>query len=533
MILEIEELHLTLDNSPILQGINLQIKPGEVFGLVGQSGCGKSSVAKAILSLLPVKPNFGQILFQGDNLLCKTDREMQRIRGSQIGMISQNVMSALHPTKSIGIQIAETVVQHKGLTWKDALVQAEELLHLVRFPNPKKGLKQYPHECSGGMRQRAMIAIALSCDPTLLIADEPTTALDVTIQAQIMDLLQELQEIKQMSTLFITHDLSLVAGMCDRVAMMKEGKIVEEDTTDTIFYHPKHPYTKSLLKPYKHPEQSHLSSPPLITVSNLSKNYGTFSAVKNVSFHIEEGETLGLIGESGCGKSTLAKMFVNLITPSSGNISTAPSLLPHQIQMVFQDPYGSLNPRMHVSSIIAEGLDIHHMYKGKVRNERIRELMSLVDLNPDHMERYPHQFSGGQRQRIGIARALAVNPKILVCDEPLSSLDVTTQHHILELLLALQKRLSLTLLFISHDLSLLKNFTHRTAVMTQGALVEIAPTKELFQNPTHPYTKTLLSAIPVPDPRKERERKKHKKIGYKTKISENQFTGTLEEALRT
>lgn len=495
MLLEFKDIHISYQNVKAARGVNINLMNGEIVGLVGRSGCGKSTMAQAILGLLPVKPERGQILFNGEDLLQKTPRQMEQIRGQRIGLISQQVMTALHPTKSIGTQIIETIRHHKGISYKEA--KKETLILLDQVHLSKNLITAYPHELSGGMRQRAMIALAICCQPLLLIADEPTTALDVTIQAQIIHLLKELKY----TTLFITHDLKLVAGLCNRVYVMHEGQVIESGTTDEIFYTPHHPVTQNLLST----KTMQLSAPsmqtkPLLEVNEISKDYPKTNAVHNVSFTLQEGETLGLIGESGCGKSTLGKIIAGLIPATGGSVTFRDK---KAVQLVFQDPYGSLDPKMSVQEIISEGLEIHQLKK----KGRVEELLSLVQLPPYFLGRYPHELSGGERQRVGIARALAVEPKLLICDEPLSSLDMTTQQQMVELLVDLQKRFSLSYLFISHDLTLLKQIAHRVIVMYRGSLVEEASVEKLYANPRHPYTKALLSAIPEANPAHERNRK--------------------------
>lgn len=483
MLLEIEDLHLSYKDVKVLCGASLAINRGEVVGLVGPSGCGKSTIAKAIMDLLPHRPQRGKIAFNGEDLLQKTPLEMEEMRGNEISLINQNVMTSLHPTKTIGAQILETIRYHKLVACKE---QVLTLLEKVKLPTYL--YDAYPHTLSGGMRQRAMIAMAISCWPQLLIADEPTTALDVTIQAQIIALLQELNY----TTLFITHDLKLVAGLCDKVFVMDEGKIIESGSVEEIFYTPHHPVTQKLLTT----KTIQLTAPstPLLKVESLSKLYLSTTAVEKASFTIHKGETVGLIGESGCGKSTLGKMVAGLLPPTSGKFSFTDNEL---AQMVFQDPYGSLNPKMRVKEIVQEGLTIHRL------KTDVTELLSLVQL-PDHiLNRYPHELSGGERQRVGIARALSVQPKLLICDEPLSSLDTMTQMHLIDLFLQLQKQLTLSYLFISHDLLLVKQITHRLIVMYRGRIVEMAPTVEIFKNPKHPYTQALLASIPETHPRKK------------------------------
>lgn len=523
-----------------VQGVSFEVKKGETLGIVGESGSGKSVTARSIMRLLPSPPSYmknGEIEFLGESLVNKTEKEMENIRGRDISMIFQDPMTSLNPTIRIGKQIAESLIKHQKLSKKEAKKQTIELLKLVGIKNSEERFNQYPHEFSGGMRQRAMIAIALACRPALLIADEPTTALDVTIQAQILNLMKDMQKRFGTSIILITHDLGVVAGMCDRVAVMKDGKIVETGTTEEIFESPKHTYTKRLLNALprldekKKPKRPSLRThdieegKPLLDVKSLKQHFqvgkgNVLKAVDNISFFIKPGETLGLVGESGSGKSTTGRAILRLHEPTDGDIlyqgmainrlnKDELKTMRRHMQMIFQDPYSSLNPRFKVLDIIGQALDIHRLSKTKEeRKQRVEELLVMVGLEPSHAMRYPHEFSGGQRQRIGIARALAVDPDFIVCDEPLSALDVSIQSQIVELLEDLQHRLGLTYLFIAHDLSMVKHISDRVAVMYAGKIVELAESEELYANPQHPYTKSLLSAIPIPDPKVEAKKKR-------------------------
>lgn len=538
-VLRVTDLHVSFAQREkdfnAVRGVSFEVKKGETLGIVGESGSGKSVTARSIMRLLPSPPSYmkkGMIEFQGDNLALKTEKEMESIRGKEISMIFQDPMTSLNPTIKVGKQIAESLVKHRGLSKEEAKKEATELLTLVGIKNSEKRYNQYPHEFSGGMRQRVMIAIALACRPSLLIADEPTTALDVTIQAQILDLMKSMQQRFDTSIILITHDLGVVAGMCDRVVVMKDGEIVEIGTTIELFENPQHPYTKKLLnalprldekkKPKRlpHIKASVDTTIPLVQVDTLRQHFDSgkgelTKAVDDISFHIRAGETLGLVGESGSGKSTTGRAILRLDEPTAGDIlyqgmainRFSPKELKtmrRHMQMIFQDPYSSLNPRFKVLDIIGQALDIHKLSKSKAeRRKRVEELLVMVGLEPEHATRYPHEFSGGQRQRIGIARALAVEPDFIVCDEPLSALDVSIQTQIVELLEDLQHRLGLTYLFIAHDLSMVKHISDRVAVMYAGKIVELAESEELYSNPLHPYTKSLLSAIPLPDPRVE------------------------------
>ncbi len=521
-----------------VKGVSFHVNKGETLGIVGESGSGKSVTARSIMRLLPSPPSFlksGEIVFQQQELTALNEKQMEAIRGQDISMIFQDPMTSINPTIRVGEQVAESLRKHQSLSKTDAYKQTIELLKLVGIRDAEQRYKQYPHEFSGGMRQRVMIAMALACNPSLLIADEPTTALDVTIQAQILKLMRDMQNKMGTSIILITHDLGVVAGMCDRIIVMKEGEIVEQGTTEEIFTNAQHPYTKKLLNalPKLHEKKqpkplSNLlagidATKPLIAVEHLSKEFElgrgqTVKAVNDLSFHIYPGETLGLVGESGSGKSTTGRTILQLHQPTNGEVLyqgvpitrlTAKQLkaMRRHMQIIFQDPYSSLNPRKKIVDIVGEALDIHKLVKtNEERQQRVEHLLELVGLNKEHAMRYPHEFSGGQRQRIGIARALAVEPNFIVCDEPLSALDVSIQKQIVDLLKDLQQRLGLTYLFIAHDLSMVKHISDRVAVMYGGKIVELAESEELYTNPQHPYTRALLQAIPVPDPAIEKRK---------------------------
>lgn len=524
-----------------VKGVSLTVNKGETLGIVGESGSGKSVTARSIMRLLPSPPSLlkdGEIIFSGKDLVNASDQEMEAIRGKDISMIFQDPMTSLNPTMRIGQQLTETMLKHtKGLPKTQAKAEAIELLRLVGIPKPEVRFAQYPHEFSGGMRQRAMIAIALACRPKLLIADEPTTALDVTIQAQILNLMKHMQEKFGTAIILITHDLGVVAGMCDRVVVMKDGEIVEKGTTEEIFGQATHPYTLRLLNalPKLHEKKKAKPAPrisehinanePLLEVKSLKQHFDlgkgqVLKAVDDISFFIQPGETLGLVGESGSGKSTTGRAILRLNEPTAGEVlyqgipvnqltAKEMKMMRRHMQMIFQDPYASLNPRFKVIDIIGQALDIHKLVKNKQeRRKRVEELLEMVGLEKEHAMRYPHEFSGGQRQRIGIARALAVEPKFIVCDEPLSALDVSIQAQVVKLLEDLQQKLGLTYLFIAHDLSMVKHISDRVAVMFGGKIVELAESEELYANPQHPYTKSLLAAIPIPDPAIERQKKR-------------------------
>lgn len=620
-ILEVKDLHISFKTYAgivqAIRGVDFTLKKGETLAIVGESGSGKSVTSRAIMKLLPEgisNISKGEILFYGQDLVSLSERKMQNIRGSEISMIFQDPMTALNPTMKVGLQVVESVRKHRKIAQKEAKKIVLELFELVGIPNVELRYNQYPHQFSGGMRQRIMIALALACNPKILIADEPTTALDVTIQAQILDLLKDIQKKTGTAIILITHDLGVVANIADSVAIMYAGKIVEKGTVDEIFYDPRHPYNWGLLSsmpnldtkgelisipgsppnlmnppkgdPFaarneyamaidyqleppmyqitdthyaaswllheKAPkiappvsvnekgislvqksveieesrEKRFLSSEPIMEVNNLKKYFQidknqTLKAVDDVSFHIMKGETLGLVGESGCGKSTTGRTILKLYEATygevifqkkkiNGNVRNEEKKAIHRkMQMVFQDPYASLDSRKTVEDIIAEGMDIHQLYQTKEeRTEKVKELLELVGLPKEHASRYPHEFSGGQRQRIGIARALAVDPEFLILDEPISALDVSIQAQVVNLLKKLQMEKGLTYLFIAHDLSMVKYISDRIGVMYLGGLVELAPAEELYTEPFHPYTKALLSAIPIPNPKVERRRER-------------------------
>lgn len=511
-----------------IDDLSFSVKKGETLGIVGESGSGKSVTAKAIMQLLPsqsARLTDGLIEYEGKPISTYNEKEMEQIRGREVSMIFQDPMSSFNPTIKIGKQIDEMSIKHRDLSPQKAKQETLNMLELVGISHPEERYHQYPHEFSGGMLQRAMIAMALICRPKLLIADEPTTALDVRIQAQILQLMKKLQEKFAMSIILITHDFGVVAGMCDRVVVMKDGKIVEENDTLAIFNQPEHLYTKRLLNALPRIDQkktTHLpkqfnNKEPLVNVQQLEKVFhlklgGAVRAVDQINFNIRQGETLGLVGESGSGKSTTGRLLLQLQKATDGEVlfegmgihhfnRKELKVLRRDVQIIFQDPQASLNPRLKVLDIIGQPLDIHKLYRTKKeRRERVEELLELVGLEKAHANRYPHEFSGGQQQRIGIARALAVKPKFIVCDEPLSALDVSIQAQIVDLLNDLQQKLGLTYLFIAHDLAMVKHICDRVAVMYDGKIIELADSEELYQNPIHPYTKSLLEAVPVPDP---------------------------------
>lgn len=545
----------------VVHDVSFSLAKGETLGLVGESGSGKSVTSKAVLQLLAPNAEVDDssvIYFNGEDVLKKTPKEMQKVRGKEISMIFQDPMTSLNPTMTVGKQITETLLFHEDLSSKEAEIRAKKIMDEVGIENVDHRFTQYPNEFSGGMRQRIMIAIALACNPKLIIADEPTTALDVTIQAQVLNLLKKIQRDHGMSILLITHDFGVVANICDRVVVLKDGKIVETGNTSEVFSNPKDPYTKRLLdaipnlRNEKSPEdiariESILSGKKdkLIEVNNLYKEFpiNRYEKVKPVNFlnfDIYRGETLGLVGESGSGKSTTGRAILRLHEPEAGEVHYAGfsmnnltkkelKAIRKDMQVVFQDPYASLNPRMKIVDIIGEALDIHHLAKNKKdRYNKVVELLDLVKLPADFAERYPHEFSGGQRQRIGIARALAVNPEFIMLDEPLSALDASIQKDVMDLLNELKDMLDLTYLFIAHDLATVKYLSDRIAVMHKGRIVELAPTTTLFEDPILPYTRHLLASIPIPDPEYEQQRKN--KLGVdEQEVEEYPENGQLVE----
>lgn len=611
--------------------VSFHVDPGEVVCIVGESGCGKSVTSLSIMGLLGRggEVTEGSVRFDGKELLSMSEKELDQIRGNEMTMIFQDPLTSLNPTFTIGSQMMESIRIHMKLSKAESAARAEALLKRVGMPDPKAVMKKYPHTLSGGMRQRVMIAMALCCDPRLLIADEPTTALDVTIQAQIMQLLVDLQKETHMAMILITHDIGLVANMADRVLVMYAGQLIEAAPSKKLFAYPEHPYTRALLdtvptirddgsrrlvsipgivpehydditgcrfadrcafaceacrevqelyefgeghtarcvvahRTWKEKEiqsgndsgnpmrkaDNHSELPEtsekqeikaaeksenknsrrvLVEVDHLKKYYpikggiithtvGNIHAVDDVSLSIFEGETLGLVGESGCGKSTIGRQLVGLETPTSGVIryegqdlaakkKSEMKQIRTQLQMVFQDPYSSLNPRKHIYEILAQPMLYHHISTKDTIDRDLSRLLDMVGLPRHILGRYPHEFSGGQRQRIGIARALSLNPKFIVCDEPVSALDVSIQAQILNLLKRLQKELNLTLLFVGHGLGAVNYVSDRIAVMYLGKIVEIGDAKEVFHHPLHPYTQALLEAVPVPDPaEKEKQR---------------------------
>ena len=595
------EIELSRSTVHAVTDVGFTVDRGETLGLVGESGSGKSTLGLALMGLLPAggRITAGSVKLDGTELVGISDQQLRAVRGNDLAMVFQDSQSSLNPTMTIGDQVAEVVILHRGESRADARARSEELLALVGLPRPAERMRDYPHQLSGGQRQRVMIAIALACEPKVLIADEPSTALDVTIQAQILDLLDELKLSLGMGMVLITHDMGVVANRSDRTAVMYGGRIVEMTDTARLFDQVRHPYTKALLSsiprlesvptqplstipglppsltdppkgcpfaarctqatatceeqnppldgseghryacwnPVDGPARNLLPITPIIRVpadparpllvaSNLTREYrvtsrgvfnrrlGTVSAVSDVSLTIAAGETFGLAGESGCGKSTLARMLVGLEQPDGGKVryedrdiyalrGKALRVARRDVQLMFQDPFNSLDPRMRVGEILREPLQIQHVGRRPEQNQRIRLALDEVGLPANSVERYPHEFSGGQRQRIGLARALMLNPKVVVADEPVSALDVSVRSQVMNLMKRLQQQRGMSSLVISHDLAVLRYLADRIGVMYLGKLVEVGPVDSVYRAPAHPYTAALIDAIPEPDPTKQ------------------------------
>ena len=527
-----------------VKGLSFSLGAGETLGIVGESGSGKSQTVLATMGLLADNGRAsGEVIFSGQSVLNLPVSAMNRIRGTRIAMIFQDPMTSLNPFLTLGRQMSEVLCQHQGKSRRDALRECERMLDAVHIADSRRRLGMYPHELSGGMRQRVMIATALLCRPILLIADEPTTALDVTVQAQILALLKELRAEFDTSIILITHDLGVVAGICEQVLVMREGMAIEHGPVDRVFHSPADAYTRSLLEAVPRLDDMRLRGPvecellkdasnqrqPVLTVDGLKVHFKvpaprpfgsaqTLRAVDGINLELQAGETLGVVGESGCGKSTLARAVLRLVPVAAGRVCLLGKDISHleqrslkesrrNMQIIFQDPFAALNPRMTVREIVAEPLQTFHDDLSKTDvSGRVEDILEKVGLERSHMSRYPHEFSGGQCQRIAIARALILQPRLIICDEPVSALDVSIRAQIINLLIELQTSLGLALIFITHDLAVVRQMSHRIMVMYLGRVVEVADQYQLYENPGHPYTRALINAIPVPDPRVERGR---------------------------
>jgi len=556
LVLEVKDLvtHFPVRTGVVkaVDGVSFSIARGKTLCVVGESGSGKSVTARSILQIVDAP---GRIV-SGSMILHREDgstvdlatldprgKAIRSIRGAEIAMIFQEPMSSLSPVHTVGDQIMEVLRLHIGMSKKEARARCVELLKQVEIPNPDKAVDRYTFEFSGGMRQRVMIAMALACNPQLLIADEPTTALDVTTQAEILDLIKRLQQQHGMAVLFITHDMGVVAEIADDVIVMYHGKVMESGPVDTIFHAPQNDYTKMLIGSVLRLEQKaeiRLKRPPIdetatpvIEIKNLVMHFGAakspIKAVDDVSLKVLPGETLGIVGESGSGKTTMGRCLLRVYQPTGGQMvyrradGSSVDLVAadkhtlqecrKEIRMIFQDPVGSLNPRMTVAQIVGEPLLVNGIADGRALDDRVADLLQQVGLNPDWRERYPHAFSGGQRQRIGIARAIALNPRVIVADEATSALDVSLRSQMLDLMMNLQDKLGLSYVFISHDIGVIRYMCDRVAVMYRGRVVETGYTEQVCDHPNHPYTKALLSAIPRPDPRARSMHKRHRYTG--------------------
>jgi peptide/nickel transport system ATP-binding protein len=516
---------------PAAIDMNYHVMPGEVLAIVGESGSGKSSSSMGLMGLLASNARTtGKVMVKGVDMLTANSKTLRSYRGKEVAYIFQEPMTALNPVYTIGFQIIETLKTHFDITTAAARTRAIELLTLVEIPNPEKSIDKYPHQLSGGQRQRAMIAQSLACDPALLIADEPTTALDVTVQAEIIDLMRNLKDKLNSAVLLITHDMGVVADLADRILVMKDGFTVEQGTADQIFNAPQHPYTQSLLasvpKLGSVPVRARVAegNEAVLSLRDVTIEYPkrgrvpAFTAAQGISLDIYPGEILGLVGESGSGKTTIGRAAIGLLPIKEGSISVAGNdiskaslkdlqKIRKHTGIVFQDPASSLNPRLPIGESIGEPLFLAKVAKGDELNKMVEELLDKVELPRSYRNRYPHELSGGQRQRVGIARALALNPDILIADEPTSALDVSIQARFLDLLQEIQQELKFACLFISHDIAVVEILAHRIAVMQHGRLVEVGDRDQVLRNPKDPYTQRLLSAVPVPDPAEQKRRR--------------------------
>ena len=522
---------------PAAMHMTYDVKPGEVLAIVGESGSGKSSSSMALLGLLPSNSRTtGSVKLRGRELLTLSDRQLRSVRGNDVAVIFQEPMTALNPVYTVGFQIVETLRLHTQMSPADAKKRAIELLEMVEMPDPPTAFNKYPHQFSGGQRQRAMIAMSIACDPVLLIADEPTTALDVTVQAEILDLMRDLRHRLDSAIVLITHDMGVVADLADKIIVMKDGEIVEAGPIQKIFTEPEHPYTQQLLAAVPHlgvgqveltdalVEAERKHAEPVLKLDRVAIEYPkhgripAFRAVDDVSFEINAGEIVGLVGESGSGKTTIGRAAVGLLPVADGTLSisghdvgTAGARELQEIRrtigIVFQDPGSSLNPRFPIGQSIGEPLLLAKQAKGSELDRRVETLLDQVELPRSFRNRYPHELSGGQRQRVGIARALALSPSLLIADEPTSALDVSVQARFLDLLQTIQQELQFACLFVSHDLAVVDMLAHRIAVMHKGHLVEFGTRDEILRAPKDPYTQRLIAAVPVPDPNAQKERR--------------------------
>lgn len=525
---------------PAAIDMNYEVAAGEVLAIVGESGSGKSSSQMGLMSLLASNARVtGSVKVRGNEMLTGNDKQVRKFRGKEVAYIFQEPMTALNPVYTIGFQIMEALQTHFPLSNKQAKERAIELLNLVEIPDPAKSFDKYPHQLSGGQRQRAMIAQSLSCDPGLLIADEPTTALDVTVQAEILDLMRNLKDKLNSAVVLITHDMGVVADLADRILVMKDGYTVEQGTADQIFNKPKHPYTQALLaavpklgKSAKRKLGVETKAEPVLALKDVSISYPkrgrvpAFQAAKNISFEIYPGEILGLVGESGSGKTTIGRAAIGLLPITDGSIKLVGEEiaganekklrgLRQHTGIVFQDPGSSLNPRLPIGESIGEPILLAKRAAGAELNTRVEDLLDSVELPRSYRNRYPHELSGGQRQRVGIARAISLRPDLLIADEPTSALDVSVQARFLELLVELQEKLKFACLFISHDLAVVDMLAHRIAVLQNGELVEIGERDQILKKPTQDYTRRLISAVPVPDPAEQKRRREARmKTGF-------------------